>query len=184
MGIGAVLKKLIYEKGSNVNEVSLATGVSTSTLYSIIRRDSMSVNISDLYKVAKHLGVSLDYFYLALQKDDTSATATNTDIFLLAEEKLHIKKYRTLTPEGKSAIDSLIDTLLAMQQPPAVNDLPDINEARRRLAEIEAREQRAARLIAYKGKDNPTPVVYPTDEEVEAAKKLLEKDTIDFDNLD
>lgn len=64
MGVGNTLQQLLEESGSNVNEVAQATGVSPSTLYSIIRRDSMSANIEDLYKVAHYLGVSLDYFYV------------------------------------------------------------------------------------------------------------------------
>ena len=63
MGIGSTLQQLLELQNSNVNEVATATGVSASTLYSIIRRDSMSANIEDLYKVAHYLGVSLDYFY-------------------------------------------------------------------------------------------------------------------------
>lgn len=67
MGIGKVLQNLIERRNTNVNEVAGATGVSPSTLYSIIKRDSTSANIQDLYKVAHYLGVSLDYFYT--QKD-------------------------------------------------------------------------------------------------------------------
>lgn len=63
MGIGSTLQRLIESQGTNVNEVATATGVNPQTLYSLIKRDSTKANIDDLYKVAQHLGVSLDYFY-------------------------------------------------------------------------------------------------------------------------
>lgn len=63
MGIGSTLQRLIESQGTNVNEVATATGVNPQTLYSLIKRDSTKANIDDLYKVAKYLGVSLDYFY-------------------------------------------------------------------------------------------------------------------------
>ena len=63
MGIGSTMQRLLESQGTNVNEVATATGVNPQTLYSLIKRDSTKANIDDLYKVAQHLGVSLDYFY-------------------------------------------------------------------------------------------------------------------------
>lgn len=63
MGIGQTLQSLITARGTNVNAISVATGVNPQTLYSIIKRDSTKVNIDDLYKVAHFLGVDLNYFY-------------------------------------------------------------------------------------------------------------------------
>lgn len=62
MGIGAKLQKAIEEKGTNVNEVAKRANVNPSVLYSIIRRDSKSVDINVLILIANILGVSVEYF--------------------------------------------------------------------------------------------------------------------------
>lgn len=80
MGMGAALQRLIASRGSNVNEVATATGVKPQTLYSIIKRDSMKANMDDLYKVAKYLGVTLDYFYSEyLAENEKSAPASESN---------------------------------------------------------------------------------------------------------
>lgn len=97
MGIGSVLQNLLDKNNCNVNEVALATGVSPSTLYSIIRRDSMSANIEDLYKVAHYLGVTLDYFYPKKENDDQAE-------FFSTDEKDLIQKYRSLDDYSKESV--------------------------------------------------------------------------------
>ena len=41
MGDGKNLKKYLDEKGTNVRKIAKATGISATTLYSIIQKDSM-----------------------------------------------------------------------------------------------------------------------------------------------
>lgn len=105
MGIGAILQELLKEKESNVNEVSTATGVSPSTLYSIIRRDSMSANIQDLYKVAHYLGVSLEYFYSGTMVSDNNMNkpSLSNDAVKLAQE------YDNLDTWGQQAVRSVAE---------------------------------------------------------------------------
>ena len=105
MGVGNTLQQLLEESGSNVNEVAQATGVSPSTLYSIIRRDSMSANIEDLYKVAHYLGVSLDYFYVKIRYE-------KEDLPLSTEERELVKKYRQLTEEEMLFVKTALDFAL------------------------------------------------------------------------
>lgn len=102
MGIGSTLQQLLELQNSNVNEVATATGVSASTLYSIIRRDSMSANIEDLYKVAHYLGVSLDYFY------ETKNLPFPTLDFS-PEEKELFHKYQSLDKFSQETIAWLIN---------------------------------------------------------------------------
>lgn len=105
MGIGALLQELLKEKNSNVNELSTATGVSPSTLYSIIRRDSMSANIQDLYKVAHYLGVSLEYFY-----SGTRATYNNRDRSSLSNDAVKLAQdYDALDVWGQKTVRSVAD---------------------------------------------------------------------------
>lgn len=62
MAIGAKLSNLINSRNTNVNQLAAATGVSPSTIYSIIKRDNMKVDLDDLQKIADELCVTLDYF--------------------------------------------------------------------------------------------------------------------------
>lgn len=63
MGIGYILDELLKEKDINVNELARKTGISPSTLYSIIRRDNTKADLGILMKIARELKVSVDYFY-------------------------------------------------------------------------------------------------------------------------
>ena len=58
MGIGSILSALIDEKGSNVNKVALEASISPQTLYSMIRRDSMKVDIEVLIRVCRVLDIT------------------------------------------------------------------------------------------------------------------------------
>lgn len=79
-GIGSVLADLIREKKTNVNEVAVACGIKPTTLYSIIKRDSMSVNIRDLARVARYLGVTLNYFYDRFVEAQSSARQVDAGV--------------------------------------------------------------------------------------------------------
>ena len=102
MGIGILLKDLILKQKTSVIDVSRATGVPATTIYSIIKRNSKSANISDLYKIAHHLGVTLDYFYNGETKD-------NSNLFLTDHEKAVISAYRD-QPSMREAVDKLLGT--------------------------------------------------------------------------
>lgn len=62
MGIGSKLAKLIEANGTNANELAKRVGVSTQTIYSIIKRDSKKADIEVLLKIADILGVTVEYF--------------------------------------------------------------------------------------------------------------------------
>lgn len=101
MGIGVILQNLLTEKGKNVNEVANEAGVKAQTLYSIIKRDSMSVNIQDLCKVAHCLGVTLDYFYnLTCGESPKPSRALSDD----SQLRLLIENYLELNQEGREKI--------------------------------------------------------------------------------
>lgn len=52
MGFGAKLNNLLKSKNMTVTELSKQTGIPSSTLYAIIRRDSDNVNLSAVQKIA------------------------------------------------------------------------------------------------------------------------------------
>lgn len=60
MGIGSRLEKIMKAKGTNANELAQKMGVTPSTIYSMIRRDSNRVDIDLLIKLAKALDMTAD----------------------------------------------------------------------------------------------------------------------------
>ena len=106
MGIGKTLSDILEENKTNPNELSERTGIPPSTIYSIIRRDNMKVDISVLARICKELGVSMNRFYdeyFNEKENNENSIALNLD------EKTLIKKYRTLDDYGKQSVDHLLD---------------------------------------------------------------------------
>jgi transcriptional regulator with XRE-family HTH domain len=101
--IGSTLQRILDEKGFNVNELSKRSGVSAQTLYSIIKRDNMKVDIDVLIKICRVLNVSIDVFYRDYIDDADFQRSLNKD------EMLHVEKYRTLDEYGKKAVDVILD---------------------------------------------------------------------------
>ncbi len=62
MGIGDKLQELLDKRQRNVNDLSKATGVAASTIYSIIRRNNTKADLDVLQAIADELCVTLDYF--------------------------------------------------------------------------------------------------------------------------
>ena len=109
MGIGSILSALIEEKGSNVNKVAQEASISPQTLYSMIRRDSMKVDIEVLIRVCRVLDVPVEYVYNKYK----------------GETKL-IKKYRALDDNGRATVDSVLNTLYAQQTDRLVDSSDEI----------------------------------------------------------
>lgn len=57
MSIGNNLKRIIQEKGTNVNEVASKADIAPQTLYAMIRRNGSKIDIDILEKLALALGV-------------------------------------------------------------------------------------------------------------------------------
>jgi len=108
LGIGKILYDLIKEKKTNVNEIAKNANISPSTLYSMIRRDSMKVDIDVLIRVSKVLGVTADYFYEIYEQGCISDKVIKNTNLSESEEK-HIKKYRALDERGKKTVDNILD---------------------------------------------------------------------------
>lgn len=60
MGFGAKLGDILKSKNLTVAELSKQTGISSSTLYAIIRRDSDNVNLSAIQKIASALHIPVE----------------------------------------------------------------------------------------------------------------------------
>lgn len=94
MGIGKKLLVLLKQNKCNVHELSQNIGVSSQTLYSIVRRDNMKADFDVLFRISEYFGVKPEYFYSA---DDS--------LQLLSEEKQElINLYIRLNKYGKKRL--------------------------------------------------------------------------------
>ena len=100
MAIGKRLEDLIKTRNTNVNELSIKIGISPQTIYSIIKRDNMKVDLDVLFKISKALGVNVDYFY---DSGDISDVVDLDNV-----EYAVYEGYKTLAEDDKRVIADLI----------------------------------------------------------------------------
>ena len=110
MGIGGILSDLIQQRGTNVNKLAQATSIPPQTLYSMIRRDSMKVDIEVLIRVCRELDVPVEYVYDKYK----GAEVVNNDGYSEREISL-IQMYRELDDDGQEVVDSLVEKLREQQ---------------------------------------------------------------------
>ena len=106
MGIGSILSDLIKQRGTNVNKVAQAASVSPQTIYSMIKRDNMKVDIEVLIHICCALDVPVEYVYKKYRGEDYT-----NQIFYTPDEIAHLTKYRALDENGRELVDGLLDTL-------------------------------------------------------------------------
>lgn len=99
----AVFRK---EKGMTIDELSVRSGVPVSTIKKISAGITTDPNLSTIQAIARALGCSVD---------DFSNTSQFSEMFSKDEKKL-VKKYRTLPPYGKDAVNSMADSILEIEQ--------------------------------------------------------------------
>ena len=98
--IGSTLKQLLSERRISVGELSRHIGVPAQTLYSIIRRDNMTIDFDVLLRICAALDVPVDAFC------DAGDTADPADWALLG-------KFRALDAAGRSLTELVMDHELA-----------------------------------------------------------------------
>lgn len=93
MGIGKKIEDVMKKRGTNANELAQKTGLSASTIYSMIQRDSSRVDIDILLKVAHALGITADELISdRIPVKDTLAAHFEGEVFT-AEELDDIARY-------------------------------------------------------------------------------------------
>lgn len=95
MPIGEKLAQIIEEKGRNVNDISIATGIKPQTIYSIIKRDNTRVDLDNLFALCDELGISIDTF----RSEDIPSLFAIT-----VEERALIVNFRAAAPEDREMI--------------------------------------------------------------------------------
>lgn len=117
--IGSTLQRILDEKGFNVNELAKMSGVSAQTLYSIIKRDNMKVDIDALLKICRALNIPVDIFYRDYINDEDLRDSLSRD------EMAQIEKYRTLDEYGKKAVRTILDYEVERKQAQAAAELAE-----------------------------------------------------------
>lgn len=105
MGIGDKLQKAIAKRKTNINDVARRANVNPSVLYSIIRRNSKSVDINVLIAIANILGVPVEYF------SDNYEDLAMEDGLLMEDEKSLLSDYRKLNPIGQGKAAEYVNDL-------------------------------------------------------------------------
>lgn len=177
MAIGKKLEDLLKLRNTNPNQLSKNTGLSVATIYSIIRRDNMKVNLDDLQKIANELCVTLDYFTDTNQKITMDIgeriKARRKEIGLSAEqvaEKLGVSPATIYRYESNDILNMRIDKLEPIAK--ALNTTPaylmgweDTNKANI--------EENKTNTIKFIGRDGTVEVKHFSDEEYAIVKKML-----------
>ncbi len=107
MGIGARLKEIIDDRGTNVNQISKQTDISPMTIYSIIKRDNTKVDIEILLKICKVLNVSVEDIYQPNFKFNSNIN--NFEDKLTQHERDIITAYREQPESVQIAICKMLD---------------------------------------------------------------------------
>lgn len=99
-----ILEDIMSEKNMSIPDVSRATGISDSTLRSIINRKTKSASLEVAFKISKGLNVSLERL-----NGDAKIKSKKLNFFLESFEIDHIKNYRDLDDYGRNTIDLLLE---------------------------------------------------------------------------
>lgn len=114
MGQGKKLQSLLKERNISVTKLANETGISSNTLYAIIKRDS-NINTDTLSKVANALQISIDSLGQLLTDETLSEKTSGNETHLLdvkfddtlLETRQLIRKLNDLTMEYQKSLDIL-----------------------------------------------------------------------------
>ena len=104
MAIGKILSDVLKERNTTVTDLARNINVAPTTIYSIIERDNMKIDISVLIKICKSLDVNIEMFY-KVYLDNNDSDKTESEIMF---------KYDQLNDDGKAKLNERLDELLEL----------------------------------------------------------------------
>lgn len=107
MAIGRILSDILKEKNTTVTDLARNINVAPTTIYSIIDRDNMKIDISVLIKICKSLEVDIEVFYKDYLDNNYADNKPKTS-------KELIEKYNKLNDDGKAKLNERLDELLEL----------------------------------------------------------------------
>lgn len=106
--IGEKLAELLEVRNIKPGTLATITGVSKSTIYSIIKRNNKNVDFSAMEKISDALGVPVEYFYDRTENEKKPATKTGSGL----DAEL-LMRLMSLTPDEIAKVDAFVQGLLA-----------------------------------------------------------------------
>ena len=111
--LGEKIKELLEKRGMRQTELARITGISKTTINSIIMRNNKSVDFSAMEKIADALGVPIEYF---LESGNVDAKKELTDTDELPEkERRYAELFTALSPENRHTLLVIAEALLRDQ---------------------------------------------------------------------
>ena len=104
MAIGKILSDVLKERNTTVTDLARNINVAPTTIYSIIERDNMKIDISVLIKICKSLEVNIEMYYKDYL-DNNDSDKTESEIMF---------KYDQLNDDGKAKLNERLDELLEL----------------------------------------------------------------------
>ena len=104
--IGSTVKRLLAERHMTVGELSRRVEVPAQTLYSIIRRDNMTIDFDVLLRICAALEVPIDVF---CGDAPVPVSGAGTD----AVDMAWLRKFKALDPAGRALAEMVMDHELA-----------------------------------------------------------------------
>ena len=105
MAIGKILSDVLKEKNTTVTDLARNINVAPTTIYSIIERDNMKIDISILIKICKSLNIDINLFYKDYIDNKSNIKAKDDDFTI---------KYNQLNESGQSKLMERLDELLEL----------------------------------------------------------------------
>lgn len=99
MGIKAKVEYFMGKEGINANELANRMGVTSSTIYSMLQRDSSRIDIDLLIKISKALNVSTDTL---LSYDPAEPVQDNSLSDLTPDEQAEVQKFADFVRSKRS----------------------------------------------------------------------------------
>lgn len=108
IGIGKTLIDVLNENNENANSLANKIGVTPSTIYSIIDRDNMRIDIGLLAKICQALNTPMERFYYEyIDEKSTAPAESGSD----AQKEKLINNYDLLNSDGQQDLVEYSDML-------------------------------------------------------------------------
>lgn len=116
MGFGKKLEEKMLEKGLKQADLVRATGISKTTLSSMINRDNTKVDVESFIRICDVLGCAPEDFASEIPKKTQSHTNSVKITELSSEEQRLITEYRKLNDEGKEKAYERLSEMAQLEQ--------------------------------------------------------------------
>lgn len=146
MGAGKKLQSLLRNKNISVTALSRETGISSNTLYAIIKRDS-NINAETMNKIANSLHLSMNELSELLSDDIEGDSNTES---ILSESRILDPEIEKSLVDSKNLIDNLNNlTRSYEEQIRRLYELREKKEACLRQLEMISKEMEAIDMNIY-----------------------------------